>query len=399
MSGAFLIGRGPDGKDRPAVVNADGALKVDIGSATLSVTADGVEIKNDSGNPIPFAPIGLIDGGNGYSGTLSANQVFTGTGIEASPQYGTISVCVFSSHASASQGLKFQASIDNVNWETIEEYTYSSPDKLESYSFAPSGRYFRLIYANGATQTTKTAIFTVLRTGYTRPSSHRIGDTISAEKDAELVKAVLAAQKPNGTFTDINSTAGGNLKVSLEEAETSVVVGIKDAGNSVTVDSKAYRSALDITRPANQTAYPAGSVIGTGSGDDAVHTLANIGPSGGFIIIQSIELVLGTGAVPSGMSGFRLHFYRTKPTAAAANASLFDLAAADRGPYIGYIDMPTPVDLGATCFTQVDYPGKLFQLNIGSTSLFCELQTIGGFTPAANSEVYSLRVKTLEAGL
>jgi hypothetical protein len=30
-----------------------GAIPVDIGSATLSVTADGVEIKNDSGNPIP----------------------------------------------------------------------------------------------------------------------------------------------------------------------------------------------------------------------------------------------------------------------------------------------------------------------------------------------------------
>ena len=28
-------------------------LPVNIGSATLSVTADGVEIKNDSGNPIP----------------------------------------------------------------------------------------------------------------------------------------------------------------------------------------------------------------------------------------------------------------------------------------------------------------------------------------------------------
>lgn len=53
MSGAFLIGRGPDGKDRPAEVNADGALKVDIASATLDVTASGVEIKNDSGNPIP----------------------------------------------------------------------------------------------------------------------------------------------------------------------------------------------------------------------------------------------------------------------------------------------------------------------------------------------------------
>lgn len=28
-------------------------LPVDIGNATLSVTADGVEIKNDAGNPIP----------------------------------------------------------------------------------------------------------------------------------------------------------------------------------------------------------------------------------------------------------------------------------------------------------------------------------------------------------
>lgn len=28
-------------------------LPVDIGNATLSVTADGVEIKNDAGNPVP----------------------------------------------------------------------------------------------------------------------------------------------------------------------------------------------------------------------------------------------------------------------------------------------------------------------------------------------------------
>ncbi len=34
-------------------VTAAKPLPVNIGSATLSVTADGVEIKNDSGNPIP----------------------------------------------------------------------------------------------------------------------------------------------------------------------------------------------------------------------------------------------------------------------------------------------------------------------------------------------------------
>lgn len=58
MSGAFLIGRGPDGKDRPAKVNADGALLVDIGGAEISIpgeitVSNEVEIKNDSGNPVP----------------------------------------------------------------------------------------------------------------------------------------------------------------------------------------------------------------------------------------------------------------------------------------------------------------------------------------------------------
>lgn len=55
MSGAFLIGRGPDGIDKAATVDASGALNVNIGSATLEVTADGVEIKNDDGNPVPVA--------------------------------------------------------------------------------------------------------------------------------------------------------------------------------------------------------------------------------------------------------------------------------------------------------------------------------------------------------
>lgn len=171
-----------------------------------------------------------------------------------------------------------------------------------------------------------------------------------------------------------------------------------DTDGGIPINSKAYRAAVDVTRPANTTAYTAGDVIGTGSGDAAIITLASIGPSAGFVLVQSIELVLGISAVPSGMTSFRLHFYNAKPSAAADN-SVFDVASGDRAAYLGYIDMPAPVDLGSTCFTQVDYPGKLFKLAAASTSLFCELQTIGGFTPAANSEVYSLRVKTLEAGL
>jgi hypothetical protein len=42
---------GSDGFERQ--VSPASPMPVDIGNATLSVTADGVEIKNDAGNPIP----------------------------------------------------------------------------------------------------------------------------------------------------------------------------------------------------------------------------------------------------------------------------------------------------------------------------------------------------------
>jgi hypothetical protein len=38
---------------RDKLIGVGEPIPVDIGNATLSVTADGVEIKNDSGNPIP----------------------------------------------------------------------------------------------------------------------------------------------------------------------------------------------------------------------------------------------------------------------------------------------------------------------------------------------------------
>jgi hypothetical protein len=191
--------------------------------------------------------------------------------------------------------------------------------------------------------------------------------------------------------TEVCGPDGSPVPVTLDPGGTTTT--------SLPVNGKAYRTQLDITRPANVTAYAAGAVIGTGAGDDAILTLASIGPSGGFIILQSIELILGISAVPSGMTSFRLHLYSSKPGTAAANASAMDVTSADRAAYIGYIDLPAPVDLGSTCFTQIDYPGKLIKLASGSTSLFLELQTIGGFTPAANSEVYSLRVKAMETGL
>ena len=171
---------------------------------------------------------------------------------------------------------------------------------------------------------------------------------------------------------------------------------VSDAGGSLTVDGKAYRTTATITRPSNATAYTAGDVVGD-TGGSAIISLTAAGPSAGFVIIQSISLVFSDSTVPSGMGAFRLHLYSASPTAIADNAA-FDLLSGDRATYMGFIDLPTPVDFGSTLYTQTDYPGRLFKLAAASTTLFVEIETRGAYTPVSASTV-SIRMNLLEAGL
>ena len=199
---------------------------------------------------------------------------------------------------------------------------------------------------------------------------------------------------------DIGTLSLGQVEVSND---TGNPIPVADNGGSLTVDGKAYRSTVTITRPSNTTGYTAGDVIGIAdsgtpaNAGSAIHTLTTIGPSGGHIIIQSVELFIGLTAVTSGMAGFRLHLYSASPTAILDNAA-FDLVSGEVASYEGFIDLPTPQDFGSTLYTQADYPGRLVKLASASTSLFAELETRGTFTPASGT-VYTLRVKTLEAGL
>jgi hypothetical protein len=171
---------------------------------------------------------------------------------------------------------------------------------------------------------------------------------------------------------------------------------VGDTGGSLTVDGKAYRAAVTITRPSNTTAYTAGDVVGD-TGGSAIITLPSIGPSGGYVLMQSVRLLIGNTSVPSGMTGFRLHLYTASPTAIADNAA-FDLVSGEVANYAGYVDLPTPQDLGSTLFSQADYCGTAIKLASASTTLYAELETRGAFTPASGT-LYDLRVMTLEAGL
>jgi len=162
------------------------------------------------------------------------------------------------------------------------------------------------------------------------------------------------------------------------------------------VAGKAYRSITTFVRPSNTTAYTAGDVVGA-TGGSAIHTLTTAGPSGGYVLIQSISMATHDTSVPAGMSSFRVHFYNASPTAIADNAA-FDLLTADHGKYLGFVDLPTPQDFGSSIYTQTDYPGRLIKLAAASTSLFIEIETRGAYTPVS-AVSFELSVVTLEAGL
>jgi hypothetical protein len=395
-----------DGK-LPAL--SGGRVPVDIGSASISIGAS-VEVSNDAGNPLPVSGSVYISGTPAVTGPLTDTQLraaavpVSGTFWQTTqPISGSVSISGTPTVTGPLTDTQLRATavpVTGTFWQATQPVSAASlplPSGAATAAKQP---------ALGTAGAASSDVITVqgIASGVAQPVSGTFWQATQPVSGTfwQATQPVSAASLPlpSGAATSANQSTTNTSLSSIDgklAALQSGAMPIGDNSGSLTIDGTAYAATVSFTRPANTTAYTAGDVIGTGAGNDAIYTLSAIGSSGGSVLVQSIELVLGISAVPSGMTSFRVHFYDSSPTAAADN-SVFDVTSGDRAKYLGYIDLPAPVDLGSTCFTQFDFPGKLFKLASASTSLFCELQTIGGFTPAANSEPYILRVKTLEAG-
>lgn len=152
------------------------------------------------------------------------------------------------------------------------------------------------------------------------------------------------------------------------------------AYNSDGSATNGYRSQQTITRPSNGTPYNAGDVVGATA---AAIEFTNIGPSGGQIMLTSVDLRYDVAAIPSGMTSNRLHLYSVTPPSALADNAVWDLPSGDRAGYIGYIDLGSPADVGSTLFCQVDGINKHCKLAANATSIFGYLVTNGAYTPGS----------------
>lgn len=201
---------------------------------------------------------------------------------------------------------------------------------------------------------------------------------------------------------DVTVTVATNdaVKASVDALKTVTSLGAKTTANSaavniasdqiVAVDQKslAHDVAVTVTRPANVTAYSAGDVVG------GVIQFAAVGKNAGSILINGVELEYDITALPSGMSTFRLHLYSATPPSALADNAAFALTA-DKAVYRGYIDLGSPILLGAAMvYCSVDGISK--QRKLATTDLFGYLVTTGAYTPAANSEVLQITLHAVD---
>jgi len=149
----------------------------------------------------------------------------------------------------------------------------------------------------------------------------------------------------------------------------------------LTIKSSGLKSSDSQTRPNDTAPYIAGDVVGQSPADNLVFSNV-VSATGVMICILGVFLRVDVGAVPSGMTTFRLHLFDTAPTAIADN-SPWVLADADREKYLGFITLNAPEDFGGTLWSQTPDANFFCQLASGSNTLYGQLMTVPGYTPTA----------------
>ncbi len=161
---------------------------------------------------------GTISTNNSTTIPLGIDGIFTGIADDIK-DYAAINIAIWTNQDSATKGLSIEWSQDGTNWD--EKMTVGiAASKAESYEFGVRARYFRIVYTNGGIAQGAFRLQVILNSVRTREGARCLCLDIDEREFAKTVRAILAAKMPNGLYTNIHATVGGNLKLSLEEYDS-----------------------------------------------------------------------------------------------------------------------------------------------------------------------------------
>lgn len=211
------------------------AVRSDTLAALAGTTGDYTPLQVDALGALYVSEKCRVDSNNSSTSTLLSAATFTGTGTDVTG-FRNVNVSVFADQDSATDGLKIQFSSDNSNWDFEEDFTVSASTG-ETHTVPVMAQYMRVTYTNGGTGQGAFRLQTILVPDDLTGTVANLDTTVGGSNQAVLTRSVLSAF--NGTsYGNVQSTAGGNLKMSVQEFSDGV-----DVGNG-TVGSETLRVTL-----------------------------------------------------------------------------------------------------------------------------------------------------------
>lgn len=216
----------------------------------LKEVEDKLDVLEITNNAIQAAVelVRQVDSGNSTVANLGNGGVFTGDWFDALG-FSSIVVKIFTNQGSAVDGFEFQTGTDGTNATHIHKFSVdnNTPNGTH-YVFTLTDRYYRIVYTNGTTPQTSFNLSSVLsKNDATHSHTHPVEFVINGNHEAQLNRTVLVAKRADNAYSNIRSTNGNNLKISLEEIED----GISSNSNSQLNVTQFDSSGLETNRIAD----------------------------------------------------------------------------------------------------------------------------------------------------
>lgn len=168
-----------------------------------------IDVTDTTPMPIKILNNSLVSTGNSSTAALILSGAFTGTSEDVS-DYSHVTVSVFASHASATDGLQLQQSSDGAFWDFVDSYTVPATTG-KAFSAAVQAKFFRVVYTNGGIMQTAFRLQTIFSKQDKKPSSVRPQDGRANDNDFIEVLSYLMAW--NGASWDRLKATLGVLNV------------------------------------------------------------------------------------------------------------------------------------------------------------------------------------------
>lgn len=163
----------------------------------------------------------MVDDGNSTTSNLGNGAVFTGTGRDVEG-YSSVTITIHSDKDSASDGMQFQFSMDNTNWDDSYDFNLDeSVSQTRRFQFPVTAKYFRVKYTNGTVTTTQLRIQTILHRTDVLTTVHRVDDIVIGDRSVNLVKSVIIGETTGGGggYVDVKVNPSGALTVEVSELQ------------------------------------------------------------------------------------------------------------------------------------------------------------------------------------